>query len=167
MIILGIDPGINGGMCWINKDKIIKMCKIPIIKIEGRSFVDPCITYMVMNSCDIVVLEKQWGMPGDSPMTAFSIGAMFSSLYSCIYLAGADVIIVPAVRWQSALLGKRKNKGPKRSTKERAFNFISNVFPNETFKRTQRCSTPDEGLVDSACIAYYYKTLAPVSGGSP
>ena len=162
MIIIGIDPGTQGGICVLEDGKILNLCTIPFTEVKwgngkrNHSVIDVDTLYnniiMRLPYFDMVYIEEQlpFGFR-DSAMGAFTIGYNYGTIINIIDSEFRYVEVLPKI-WQCKILGE---KIPKGKTKEYALDFAKKQWPDESFLRTDRCKKPHDGLIDAACIAYY------------
>ncbi len=155
MIYLGIDPGLNGGFCFIKEDGTIDLYPMPLI--GPKDYDIPEITRILQSYINVVaVLEKQHAMPGQGLSSTLKTGLGFGMLQASLSAARIPYDIVPAVKWQKNLFVGLPSK---QDTKISSAVIASRLFPGISFRRTDRSRKPHDGLTDAACIAEYCKRL--------
>jgi len=86
--------------------------------------------------------------------TAYSVASCFHSLRGYFTARNLSFLRITPQSWQKAMLGKV----PKGETKKYAIEAVNNRWPDESFTKSVRCTTPHAGIVDAALIAEYART---------
>jgi len=154
-LIVGIDNGLDGGLCSISKctgtviDKIVMPTKWVCKKRE----VD---TYKI----------KQWLLDLHTPFTlaieeplahaksSQAVRSMALSFGKIVGMAEAydyDIERVSVHKWQKVMLGFR----PKGMTKKVALSKAQEIAPEECWIKNKRCRKAHDGMVDAFLIARY------------
>lgn len=118
--IIGIDPGVNGGLAVYSCDakRIIEVVKMPATPQELLTFLR---LYKFNSVC---YLERVQGMPGNSPSGMFNFGRGFGHIEMALLALKIPFTEVTPQKWQKALqLGHKGSKTAtqwKNKLKERA-----------------------------------------------
>ena len=110
MIIMGLDPGMSGGISIIEtkKDKlpqIIYCLKMPVVNMFGKKIVDIKLLYESISAfkIDISIIEKVHAMPRQGVTSSFQFGRSFGSLETLAYLLSQRVDYVAPAVWKKYL----------------------------------------------------------------
>jgi len=158
MIIVGIDPGINGGIAFYDGTKLLGVLPIPSVKAKGRGRVveweylateisDIMFEYPYMGTdepftCDVFI-EQVGARPGQGVVSMFKFGYVSGWLRGTFERYG-DVHMVTPQKWKKSF-GLTSNKDAARE-------LATKLFPDhaDRFKRKK-----DDGVAEAALIAYY------------
>ena len=110
MIIMGLDPGTNGGISVIESHQnklpqIVLAKKMPIVSLYGKKVVDTKKLYESLHNfkIDISIIEKVHAMPRQGVTSSFQFGRSFGSLETLAYLLSQRVDYVAPVVWKKYL----------------------------------------------------------------
>lgn len=158
MIVVGIDNGLKGGLCAVDRDteEIIDYTAMPTYEEGDKTEV--CVTgiikFLSRNGADklLVAIEE----PLKHAKSSQAIRSMSISFGKCV--GACNAVHVPVFRiqvkeWQDVELGKRLAKG---QTKTAALRKAQQHWPNESWFATSRSRTPHDGIIDAALIARYF-----------
>ena len=154
--IIGIDNGINGGLCAISASTgvVVDYTKMPVAERRGKDEVDtdgllkwikrfnPAATFIAIEE-PLHFTKTLAAMRSMSVNFGLTIGFLRAHGYSIEPVQVRD--------WQSAMLGKF----PRGKSKEVALKKACQTWPNEHWLAGPRCKTPHDGIVDAALIAAY------------
>lgn len=177
MPILGIDNGLDGGLCLLSEygnTPPIRKAPMPTRKIAGRSKdgpkkekreIDPmgileALRWHTGPTDDLLVVIEAVPMRtlGNAGMTGLRSMAMsFGIVYGVCVSRGYRVVTVDAKDWQARMLGKV----PKGETKQFALEAALRLWRGENWKATARSTTAHDGMVDAALIAEDARRLRP------
>lgn len=162
MNILGVDPGVDGGLVLLNTDtnQVVATLVMPALlyltstKRKRRKVDVEALTNFLIkweDKIDIVFLEKVASRPTDGSVQAFSFGEQYGRIFGT--LAALDFVIceIGPRKWQNAL-GCPLLPG---SPKERALLAKQTRFPSLDLRPTPRSKKDHNGLVDALLIAVY------------
>lgn len=108
--IIGIDPGINGGIAVYSEGKIVEVTKMPPTPSELLNFLgEQADGYDV--SC---YLEKVQALPGQGAGAMFTFGKGFGHLEMALIACGIPTSEVTPQKWQKVI--QVGNKGTKTKT---------------------------------------------------
>jgi crossover junction endodeoxyribonuclease RuvC len=157
-VILAVDPGLNGGLCFMTEERnILLLQKMPTIKtasskkkngktqykrqVDIKRFADLISTF----EPDIVYIEKVGARPGQGVTSMFTFGVGYGMILGlCLALGEVikTVLVIPQV-WQKELTKQEIGESPK----DRALLAFEKLFPEQ--------NTIHDGCVDAALIAEY------------
>lgn len=157
-MILGIDPGLSGGLVLISSDKkhpVILLKEImPVIggDLDNKKLIDIYNFCMGMSDNELVIaLEQVSAMPGQGVSSMFKFGAVFGALRALCDFSGVKYHLIRPQKWQKLVHeGVKKDLKPK----DKAVISAKRIFPNEKFLASERCKVAHSGLVDACLIAY-------------
>lgn len=119
---------------------------------------------------DIVcVMEDIHAIFGSSAKATFSFGETYGTLQGILIANKIPFHLIPPKTWQKEIWENKdmvvtykkvtiKGKEVMRkdvNTKETSYNAARRLFPYMDFKRTERCKSYDDNLVDSVLLAEY------------
>lgn len=156
MIVVGVDPGSKGAAVVLRDGNIIDWISFTKRSKETQEGQESRITSFFLDlkliDCQIIWIEKIWGMPGQSSNTTFAQANHYGFLRGVSSALEWDINLVAPVTWQKAMVGHL----PKNLTsKEKSVQVALGEFPDFNFLPTKRSKKPDDGLTDAALIALY------------
>lgn len=174
---IGIDPGIKGAISIIEDGKLFQCIPFPSFKelsVRGRNISRPDIPKLVaifekmsmeMN-IDYVMIEKQVAMPGQNAVGTFNTGKGYGILLALItvFFRVAKVDIVGCKEWQEAMITDRTpvqsklRREKRKQLKADSVTSAQELFSDFDFKKSKRSTVDNDGMTDSALIAYYCYT---------
>ena len=160
MKILGIDPGVNGGLAVIDTEaqSILVVARMPTIEIDGKNRPDVCEIRELFGgiAIDRAVLERALTRPGESGANGLSIGCNWGMILSWILLERYPYRAVAPTVWTRAIHGKDGYKG-----KQTTIDWCSTMFPGTNLTGIEhRKAKPHDGICDAIAIAYYGSKIA-------
>jgi len=154
MIICGIDPGLKGGIVFLNeKAKILEKAVMPPNATDLHNYLRQVFTYLKFQSDDIrVYLEKSQAFPGQGSVSMFNYGTHYGEIRGVLTSLEKTFELVRPNTWTRILHADYKNLA---TPKEKSLKACSKLFAIRDFIATPRSVKPHEGLIDAALIAYY------------
>lgn len=145
MTVIGIDPGLGGGLVVMVDGRIAKALKMPIVKGDGGSWVDfgEVASIIRYERPDLVAIEKVHSMPGQGVASVFTFGLGFGGLIGvCAGVSVAYNLVRPQEWQKKVFVGMDKSLG-----KGRGILYCKQRYPE--------CepSHKHDGIADAACIA--------------
>ena len=154
MQILGIDPGLTGGLVLLDSNslQIVGMIPMPTVTSKHKE-IDRLALQRFINKCspDFIVLEQVNGRPGQSAKSTFTFGKVFGICLMAI--AEYKHCLVPPIAWQK-IAHQGIVRGDVPDAKRRSLIAANRLWPKESFTLSG-CKKPHDGLVDAALIAYF------------
>lgn len=145
MTVIGIDPGLKGGIVVMVDGRIAKAFKMPVVKGDGGSWVDfaDVASIIKYERPDLVAIEKVHSMPGQGVASVFTFGLGFGGLIGVCAGLSVPYSLVRPQEWQKKVfVGMDKSLG-----KGRSILYCKQRYPE--------CepSHKHDGVADAACIA--------------
>lgn len=154
MKVMGIDPGITGGVVCLSQDGFLDYAlRTPCLAVSGKRHYDLPGMVEAINSVArttpelLVAIEKVGAMPRDGKVGAFSFGKGYGIWLGILSALGIPYLEVTPQRWQSRMLSGLP-RGPQ--TKASAVLRSKSLFPELPIK-----VKADWGMADAALIAEY------------
>ena len=164
MNICGIDPGLNGGLAFINSG-VLKLYPMPVI--GGKDFdIQEIKRILETERPGFTVLENQIAMPGQGLTSTLQTGKGFGILLGLLAGMNFPYQVIGAKQWQTKLFTGVKGS---LDTKDKSEVIAKRLFPTADFRKSDRARVAHDGLTDAACIAEYGRRIYsqgadPVSG---
>ena len=159
MIIVGIDPGISGSICFFENGKIIDVVEMPTM-IEGKKNKRQVNGSQVYNEISKrinksekhnvrVVIEQVSAMPGQGVTSMFNFGQSFGILKGICSAMQLPLYFVRPAKW-------KKYFGLINSEKDASRTRAIEIFP---YYSSQLSKKKDTNKADAILIAsFYYET---------
>lgn len=151
MLIIGVDPGLNGGVAMG-----VGVFPMPVIGETKKQICPIMLAYFVRKHEDlagekggVVYIEKVGARPGQGVTSMYSFGYGCGTVYGVFATLGYIVRYVTPQRWKKLILGVAYAHD-----KEGAIAFCGDKYPN-TELVMPRCRTPHDGIADAVCIREY------------
>lgn len=150
-MILGIDPGKNGALCFYYNDKDYNLYQMPpVFAINEMETI-----FANEQVPEKVYIEKAHAMPKQGVSSMFNYGMHYGWVLGYLQSKDLQVIEVPPQTWcKFAHQGVTQYTGTG-SGKKKSLEASMKLFPNERFLATDRSSKPHDGYIDATLIAYY------------
>ena len=154
-MIVGIDNGLDGGLCAISAHNglIIDKRAMPTFKRSGKREIDVKTIYewiADLNTEPLIAVEEPL-RHAKSSQAMRSMGISYGKILGMSESHGWEVRPIQVSEWQKAVLGKV----PKSLTKVFALREATRLAPEENWVKSDRCSTPHDGMVDAYLIGCY------------
>ncbi len=159
MLIISIDPGISGAVCFFKDGKILDIVEMPTMS-EGKKnkkqvngnqlFNEIRLRLREINQEDVsVVVEHVSAMPGQGVTSMFNFGQSFGVIKGICSAMQLPIHFVRPTKWKKYFNLINTSKDASRS---RAIELFPKV--SENLKRKKDCNKADAILIAS----YYYNT---------
>lgn len=160
MIICGIDPGLDGGLAFLDGEgRILGLHCMPVIKGNrkgcrgGKSTIDLAEVRRLLPVVGMLVLEDVYAFKGQGAGGALNFGKGWGAIYGLAVAQDMSVRIVKPQTWKAAILkGTAKDKAA-------AIRYALDRWPGVDLKPGRK-TTYHDGLADALGIAAYGLTLA-------
>ena len=158
MLIIGIDPGISGSICFFEDGKIIEVIEMPVMtegkknkkQVNGAQIYNEFLKRINNRDDDIrVVIEQVSAMPGQGVTSMFNFGQSFGILKGICSAMQLPMFFVRPAKWKKYfnLINSRKDASRTRAIE---------IFP---YFSTQLSKKKDSNKADAILIAsFYYET---------
>ena len=159
MLVIGIDPGISGSICFFNEGKIVDVVEMPTMT-EGKKNKKQVNGAQIFNEIserikkldkrDIkIVIEQVSAMPGQGVTSMFNFGQSFGILKGICSAMQLSMYFVRPVKWKKYfnLINSEKDASRTRAIE---------IFP---YFSSQLSRKKDSNKADAILIAsFYYET---------
>ena len=159
MLIIGIDPGISGSICFFNEGKIIDVVEMPTM-IEGKKnkkqvngaqiFNEISTKIKELEKKDIkIVIEQVSAMPGQGVTSMFNFGQSYGILKGICSAMQLPMYFVRPAKWKKYfnLINSEKDASRTRAIE---------IFP---YFSSQLSRKKDSNKADAILLAsFYYET---------
>lgn len=150
--VVGIDPGIKGGIALLKDGKIADSIAMPILRTERGARVDVARlrAFLTKANPSLLLIEEPQVRPGENIKNHLTIGINFGIIYGIVMDMGIKHEIIPASTWTHTIhsLIKGSKEWEIGASKEKSLKVFNKLYPNST-------STHD-GIIDAVLIAFYY-----------
>jgi crossover junction endodeoxyribonuclease RuvC len=159
MLVIGIDPGISGSICFFNKGKIIDVLEMPTMA-EGKKNKKQVNGSQIFNEIserikkfekkDIkVVIEQVSAMPGQGVTSMFNFGQSFGVLKGICSAMQLSMYFVRPAKWKKYFNLINSEKDASRTKAIEIFPYFSGQLSRKK----------DTNKADAILIAsFYYET---------
>ena len=159
MLIIGIDPGISGAICFMEDGKIINVIEMPIMT-DGKKNKKQVNGSQVYNEITLrvkniekrnvrVVIEQVSAMPGQGVTSMFNFGQSFGILKGICSAMQLPMLFVRPAKWKKYFNLINSEKDASRTKAIEIFPYFS----------SQLSKKKDSNKADAILIAsFYYET---------
>ena len=158
MLIIGIDPGISGSICFFEDGKILEVIEMPIMtegkknkkQVNGAQIYNEFLKRINREDDEIrVVIEQVSAMPGQGVTSMFNFGQSFGILKGICSAMQLPMYFVRPAKW-------KKYFGLIKSKKDASRTRAIEIFP---YFSSQLSKKKDSNKADAILIAsFYYET---------
>lgn len=149
---VGIDPGKNGGIAWIDRSKEFECAVMPDM-FELPHLLDN------IGKIKHIYVEHAQPMPKQGTRSMFTYGEHFGSIQGILVAKELPFSLVKPKTWQAEMFkGTRAMCGKtKVNPKKRALEAANRYFARQKSKffKSSRSYVPHDGLIDSVLIAEF------------
>jgi len=160
MLIIGIDPGLSGSICFFEDGKILDVIEMPTMtegkknkrQVNGAQLYNEISTKInLKKKHDIrVIIEQVSAMPGQGVTSMFNFGQSFGILKGICSAMQLPMYFVRPAKW-------KKYFGLINSEKDASRTKAIEIFP---YFSTNLSKKKDSNKADAILIAsYYYETF--------
>ncbi len=158
MLIIGIDPGISGSICFFENGKILEVIEMPVMtegkknkkQVNGAQIYNEFSKRINRKNDEIrVVIEQVSAMPGQGVTSMFNFGQSFGILKGICSAMQLPMFFVRPAKWKKYfnLINSQKDASRTRAIE---------IFP---YFSTQLSKKKDSNKADAILIAsFYYET---------
>ena len=158
MLIVGIDPGISGSICFFEEGKILDVIEMPVMtdgkknkkQVNGAQIYNEIFKRIDTGHKDIrVVIEQVSAMPGQGVTSMFNFGQSFGILKGICSAMQLPMFFVRPTKWKKYfnLINSQKDASRTRAIE---------IFP---YFSAQLSKKKDSNKADAILIAsFYYET---------
>ena len=158
MLIISIDPGISGSICFFKDGRILEVIEMPVMtegkknkkQVNGAQIYNEFLKRINKNEDEIrVVIEQVSAMPGQGVTSMFNFGQSFGILKGICSAMQLPMFFVRPAKWKKYynLINSQKDASRTRAIE---------IFP---YFSTQLSKKKDSNKADAILIAsFYYET---------
>lgn len=152
MIIVGIDPGKEGGIVGIDDDK-----RIMFLEVMPQEIIEVYHLFQSLkkkNHIIMVYLEKAQAFPQNGSVAMFNYGKHCGELEGVLTVLGLPYELVPPQAWTRRIHFEHK-KYSEKSSKEKSKEAVVKLFPGIklTDPNKPKATKYHEGIIDALLIA--------------
>jgi len=156
-MIVGIDNGLDGGLCAISAftGDLIAKTAMPCQQRSKKREVDTRKVnewLLDLNTPFVLAIEEPLAH-AKSSQAVRSMAISFGKLIGMAECKDYEIARVSVQKWQRKMLGFV----PKGMTKIAALNTAERLAPEENWLKNKRCRTPHDGMIDAFLIAHYFR----------
>ena len=154
MRIIGIDPGLSGGIAILEDNKIIEMFDMPVMadgKKNKRQLNNALLVKLIKDNIKslentIMVVEQVNAMPGQGVTSMFNFGQTFGAIKGICATLGLPIFFVRPAKWKKyfELINSSKD-----SSRKKAIEMYPSISEQLSKKK-------DVNKSDAILIARYY-----------
>ena len=158
MLIIGIDPGISGSICFFKDGRILEVIELPVMtegkknkkQVNGAQIYNEFLKRINKKDDEIrVVIEQVSAMPGQGVTSMFNFGQSYGILKGICSAMQLPMFFVRPAKWKKYfnLINSQKDASRTRAIE---------IFP---YFSTQLSKKKDSNKADAILIAsFYYET---------
>ena len=159
MLVIGIDPGISGSICFFEDGKILEVIEMPVMtegkknkkQVNGAQIYNEFLKRINKKDDQIirVVIEQVSAMPGQGVTSMFNFGQSYGILKGICSAMQLPMFFVRPAKWKKYfnLINSQKDASRTRAIE---------IFP---YFSTQLSKKKDSNKADAILIAsFYYET---------
>ena len=156
MIIIGIDPGISGSICFFENGKVIDIVEMPNMahgkknkrQVNGAQIYNEISSRIKnFNKKDIkVVIEQVSAMPGQGVTSMFNFGQSFGVIKGICSALSLPIYFVRPTKWKKHFNLIKTNKDASRTK-------VIQIYPEISSKISRK---KDSNKADAILIARYF-----------
>ncbi len=154
-MIIGIDPGLTGGICLRFPTEHCEVFPMPVIPKVGIDLQELNKLLRIDTWADsdniLVVIEKVHAMPKQGVVSMFKFGMGYGQLQGLCVGLGYPYILVTPQQWKKTILAGYDWKG----NKDSSVAYVKQRYPDVNLRPTDRCRKDSHGLADAVCLAQY------------
>ena len=156
MIIIGIDPGISGSICFFENGKVIDIVEMPNMahgkknkkQVNGAQIYNEISSRIKnYNKKDIkVVIEQVSAMPGQGVTSMFNFGQSFGVIKGICSALSLPIYFVRPMKWKKYFNLIKTNKDASRTK-------VIEIYPKISSQLSRK---KDSNKADAILIARYF-----------
>ena len=155
MRIIGIDPGLNGGIAILDDLKIYDIFDMPIMsegkknknQLNSAQLVNIINKHVLKKENTFVIVEQVSAMPGQGVTSMFNFGQTFGSIKGICAALGLPIFYVRPAKW-------KKHFELINSSKDASRTKVIEMYPSISSRLTKK---KDVNKADAILIARYFR----------
>lgn len=148
MIYVGIDPGKDGALAWIDDAGAVSI--LPYEKRAYQNALEACAPHAV------VCLEHVGAMPGQGVTSMFHFGESYGWLQGVLDTLELPYQLVRPQTWKREFGCSNKNE---------SVAVCRRLFPGVSLRRTPQCRKDHDGMAEALLMAEYARRRLGGAGG--
>jgi crossover junction endodeoxyribonuclease RuvC len=159
--ILGIDPGLDGGLVMLDDNgEILSQNIMPTIKLKKKRMVDLRGVIDLFNKLDphVCYLERVSARPGNGNVSMFNFGYGFGALEMGLAALDIPYVLVPPQTWCKVM---HQGLAKDIEAKTRSLIVFKRSYPKIDLRASERCTIVHSGMLDALLIAEYGRRSSP------
>tara|TARA_R100000808_G_C2130223_1_gene139571 strand:+ start:678 stop:1163 length:486 start_codon:yes stop_codon:yes gene_type:complete len=157
-MIVGVDNGLDGGLCAISDfdGGVIDKIPMPTMQRSKKREVDArkINEWLISLHTPFTLAVEEPLAHAKSSQAVRSMALSFGKIVGMAEVKGYDLVRVSVHKWQKEILGNI----PKGMSKKFAMKIAESMAPEENWLKNKRCKKPHDGMVDAYLIAKYILT---------
>ena len=159
MLIIGIDPGLSGSICFLEDGKILDVIEMPTMaegkknkrQVNGSQIYNEFLkkTHKIEKHNIKVIIEQVSAMPGQGVTSMFNFGQSFGILKGICSAMQLPMYFVRPAKWKKYFNLINSEKDASRTKAIEIFPYFSSKL-----SRKKDCNKADAILISS----FYYET---------
>ena len=155
MRIIGIDPGLSGGIAILDDLKIFDIFDMPIMsegkknknQLNSAQLVNIINKHILKKEDTCVIVEQVGAMPGQGVTSMFNFGQTFGSIKGICAALGLPIFYVRPAKW-------KKHFELINSSKDASRTKVIEMYPSISSRLSRK---KDVNKADAILIARYFK----------
>ena len=155
MRIIGIDPGLSGGIAILDDLKIFDIFDMPIMsegkknknQLNSAQLVNILNKHVLKKENTFVIVEQVSAMPGQGVTSMFNFGQTFGSIKGICAALGLPIFYVRPAKW-------KKHFELINSSKDASRTKVIEMYPSISSRLTKK---KDVNKADAILIARYFR----------
>ena len=155
MRIIGIDPGLSGGIAILDDLKIYDIFDMPIMsegkknknQLNSAQLVNILNKHVLKKENTFVIVEQVSAMPGQGVTSMFNFGQTFGSIKGICAALGLPIFYVRPAKW-------KKHFELINSSKDASRTKVIEMYPSISSRLTKK---KDVNKADASLIARYFR----------
>ena len=155
MRIIGIDPGLSGGIAILDDLKIFDVFDMPIMsegkknknQLNSAQLVNIIKKHILPNGDTFVIVEQVSAMPGHGVTSMFNFGQTFGSIKGICAALGLPIFYVRPAKW-------KKHFELINSSKDASRTKVIEMYPSISSRLTKK---KDVNKADAILIGRYFR----------
>tara|TARA_B100000131_G_scaffold118912_2_gene115878 strand:+ start:3173 stop:3658 length:486 start_codon:yes stop_codon:yes gene_type:complete len=157
-MIVGVDNGLDGGLCAISDfdGGVIDKIPMPTMQKSKKREVDArkINEWLISLHTPFTLAVEEPLAHAKSSQAVRSMALSFGKIVGMAEVKGYDLVRVSVHKWQKEILGNI----PKGMSKKFAMKIAESTAPEENWLKNKRCRKPHDGMIDAYLIAKYILT---------
>ncbi len=155
MRIIGIDPGLSGGIAVLDDSKIFDIFDMPVMsegkknknQLNSAQLVNIIKKHILTNDETLVIVEQVGAMPGQGVTSMFNFGQTFGSIKGICAALGLPIFYVRPAKW-------KKHFELINSSKDASRTKVIEMYPSISERLSKK---KDVNKADAILIARYFR----------